>query len=55
MKRIFLSMVCMLMCLAGYSQDITGKWITEAGDAQVEIYESNGKLTCNIMWLEKGP
>lgn len=55
MKRMFLSMVCMLMCLAGFSQDVKGKWYTEAGDAQVEIYESNGKLNGKIVWLAKGP
>jgi uncharacterized protein (DUF2147 family) len=45
----------MLMCLSGYSQDITGKWLTESGDAQVEIYESNGKMNGKIVWLAKGP
>lgn len=55
MKRLFFSMICMLMCQTGYSQDITGKWLTEAGDAQVEIYESNGKLNGKIVWLAKGP
>ena len=37
MKRMFLSMVCMLMCLAGFSQDVKGKWYTEAGDAGVHL------------------
>jgi uncharacterized protein (DUF2147 family) len=45
----------MLAALTGYSQDIMGKWLTEAGDAKVEIYEANGKVNGKIVWLEKGP
>ena len=41
--------------MAGYSQTIIGKWLTEAGDAKVEIYEANGKVNGKIVWLEKGP
>lgn len=44
-----------MMTWMGYAQDIKGKWLTEAGDAQVEIYESNGKLNGKIIWLQKGP
>ena len=44
MKKIVLSLVLAVFALAGYSQDIKGKWLTEAGDAQVEIYEANGKV-----------
>lgn len=54
MKKIVLSLVLAVFALAGYSQDIKGKWLTEAGDAQVEIYEANGKdYKCSI-WLEDG-
>lgn len=55
MKRTILSAILMLAALAGYSQDIMGKWLTEAGDAKVEIYEANGKVNGKIVWLQKGP
>jgi len=55
MKRVFLGIVLLLLAVAGYSQDIKGKWVTEAGDAQVEIYEQNGKVNGKIVWLAKGP
>ena len=55
MKRMFFSMVLAFVTMAIYSQDIKGKWITEDGDAQVEIYESNGKWNGKIVWLQKGP
>lgn len=52
---MILSFVLALIAWVGYAQDIKGKWLTEAGDAQVEIYESNGKMNGKIVWLEKGP
>ena len=52
---MILSMVLALFSLVGYSQTIIGKWLTEAGDAKVEIYEANGKVNGKIVWLEKGP
>ena len=55
MKKIICMMAFAFATLAGYSQDITGKWVTEAGDAQVEIYEANGKVNGKIVWLQKGP
>ena len=55
MKKMILSMVLALFSLVGYSQTIIGKWLTEAGDAKVEIYEANGKVNGKIVWLEKGP
>ena len=55
MKRMILSFVLALIAWVGYAQDIKGKWLTEAGDAQVEIYEQNGKMNGKIVWLEKGP
>ena len=54
-KRMILSLVLTMIAWVGFAQDIKGKWLTEAGDAQVEIYESNGKLNGKIVWLEKGP
>ncbi len=55
MKKIFFSMVLALLSMTVNAQDITGKWYTEEGDAQVEIYESNGKFFGKIIWLQKGP
>ena len=55
MKKIVLSMAFALMSMAGYSQEILGKWYTESGDAQVEIYKAGDKLNGKIVWLEKGP
>ncbi len=55
MKKVILTMALALMAVAGYSQDVLGKWITEAGDAQVEIYKSGDKLNGKIIWLAKGP
>ena len=55
MKRMLFSMVLAFVTMVVYSQDIKGKWVTEAGDAQVEIYESNGKLNGKIVWLQKVP
>ena len=52
---MILSFVLALIAWVGYAQDIKGKWLTEAGDAQVEIYEHNGKMNGKIVWLEKGP
>lgn len=55
MKRMILNFALAMIAWVGYAQDIKGKWLTEAGDAQVEIYESNGKMNGKIVWLEKGP
>lgn len=55
MKRVLFSIVLGLIAIVGYAQDIKGKWLTEAGDAQVEIYEHNGKVNGKIVWLQKGP
>ena len=55
MKRILFSILLGIIATMGYAQDIKGKWLTEAGDAQVEIYEQNGKVNGKIVWLQKGP
>lgn len=55
MKKFVLSMVLACFALVSYSQDILGKWVTESGDAHVEIYEQGGKLNGKIVWLQKGP
>ena len=55
MKKTVLIMAFALISMAGYSQEILGKWFTEVGDAQVEIYQAGDKLNGKIVWLEKGP
>ena len=55
MKKMILGLVLTTIAGLCYAQDIKGKWLTEAGDAQVEIYESNGKMNGKIIWLAKGP
>mgnify|MGYP002623191215 CR=1 FL=1 len=52
---MILSIALMLLSGYGYAQDIMGKWLTEAGDAQVEIYQAGDKVNGKIVWLEKGP
>lgn len=55
MKKVMLLMAFVLVSMAGYSQDVLGKWLTEAGDAQVEIYQAGDKLNGKIVWLQQGP
>ena len=54
MKKVLLSLVLMVMSAAGYAQGVIGKWVTEGGDSQVEIYQSGDKLNGKIVWLKKG-
>ncbi|MBR3618735.1 MAG: DUF2147 domain-containing protein [Bacteroidaceae bacterium] len=55
MKTFLFSLALMLMSANCIAQDILGKWLTEAGDAQVEIYQNGDQLNGKIVWLEKGP
>lgn len=55
MKALLLSIAMMLVSASGFAQDIVGTWLTEAGDAQVEIYQSGDQFNGKIVWLEKGP
>ena len=55
MKRMLLFVALAFVAMASYSQDVLGKWLTEAGDAQVEIYKSGDKLNGKIVWLAQGP
>ena len=55
MKKVLLTMFFAMTALAGWSQDIMGKWVTEAGDAQVEIYQQGDKVNGKIVWLKQGP
>ena len=55
MKKVVLSLVLALASMTGWAQGIMGKWITEAGDAQVEIYQQGDKINGKIVWLQQGP
>ena len=55
MKKVLLSLVLALASMTGWAQGIMGKWITEAGDAQVEIYQQGDKINGKIIWLQQGP
>ena len=54
MKKVFLGMVLMVVSAVAYSQGVIGKWVTEGGDSQVEIYQSGDQLCGKIIWLKKG-
>ena len=54
MKKVIISLVLAIMSVAGYAQSVVGKWVTEGGDSQVEIYQSGDKLNGKIVWLKKG-
>ena len=45
-------MVLTLLSAAGYSQGVIGKWLTEGGESQIEIYQSGNKLNGKIVWLK---
>lgn len=54
MKKILASMMLVFVSAVAYSQGIIGKWVTEGGESQVEIYQ-NGDLFCGkIIWLKAG-
>ena len=44
MKKAIICLVLAMMSVAGYAQSVVGKWVTEGGDSQVEIYQSGDKL-----------
>ena len=48
MKKMMLLMALAFVSMAGYSQEVLGKWLTETGDAQVEIYKAGDKLNGKI-------
>ena len=54
MKKVFLSLVLMFVSAVAYSQGVIGKWVTEGGDSQVEIYQNGDQLCGKIIWLKKG-
>lgn len=55
MRKIFALMMLVLFSVAANTQNILGKWKTEKGDANVEIYQQGEKVNGKIIWLEKGP
>ena len=55
MKKFLLMMALAVISMTAYSQEIFGKWVTEAGDGNVEIYENNGKVYGKLIWLKQGP
>ena len=55
MKRMFLMLALAVAAIAVQAQDVLGKWVTEEGDANVEIYEAGGKINGKIIWLQQGP
>ena len=54
MKKVIICLVLAMMSAAGYAQSVVGKWVTEGGESQVEIYQSGDKLNGKIVWLKKG-
>ena len=54
MKKGIISFVLAMMSVAGYAQSVVGKWVTEGGESQVEIYQSGDKLNGKIVWLKSG-
>ena len=49
MKKVLLSMVLMFVSAVAYSQGVIGKWVTEGGDSQVEIYQNGDQLCGKII------
>ena len=54
MKKLFFGFILSMMSLGVHAQDVIGKWVTEGGDSQVEIYQSGDKLNGKIVWLKAG-
>ena len=54
MKKVIFSFFLAMMSVAGYAQSVVGKWVTEGGESQVEIYQEGNKLNGKIVWLKKG-
>ena len=54
MKRCIVSLVLALMSVAGYAQNVLGKWVTTDNESNVEIYQSGDKLFGKIIWLKRG-
>ena len=48
-------MAIAIASLGANAQGVLGKWITEEGDANVEIYETAGTVNGKVVWLKAGP
>lgn len=55
MRKLFAFLMLALFSVTANAQNILGKWKTESGDANVEIYQQGGKINGKIVWLQKGP
>ncbi len=54
MKKILASMMLVFVSAVAYSQGIIGKWVTEGGESQVEIYQNGDQFYGKIIWLKAG-
>lgn len=54
MKKILVSMMLVFVSAVAYSQGIIGKWVTEGGESQVEIYQNGDQFYGKIIWLKAG-
>ncbi len=54
MKKLIMSLLLVLITVSASSQNLLGKWITEGGDSNVEIYQVGNKLNGKIVWLKSG-
>jgi len=54
MKRALMSLLVAVIAVTAYSQTILGKWITEGGDSNVELFQVGDKLNGKIVWLRAG-
>ncbi len=54
MKKLIVSLLLAITTVSAYSQNMLGKWITEGGDSNVEIYQVGDKLNGKIVWLKSG-
>lgn len=48
-------MAIAIASLTASAQSVIGKWVTEEGDANVEIYENQGTVCGKVVWLKAGP
>lgn len=55
MKKMFLLMALTIISLTTRAQSVLGRWLTEEGDAQVEVYEKDGVVNGKVVWLQQGP
>ncbi len=59
MRKLFIFLLPLFFFNAIYSQEtkynklLTGKWLSEDGDAIIRIYEENGKVFGKIIWLKE--